>query len=111
MIVERVKKWILENPERHRQHAIAVKAKRRSAEGAFMADDIADKLIKQQGFCFYCGDPLDDTYEVDHYVPIARGGSHDPLNIVIACKPCNRKKSSKDPEKFIAALRKERAGE
>ena len=107
-IVQRAKEWIKANPARHRQHALAVKAKRRAAEGEFRADDIADKLINQNGFCYYCGDPLGDSYEIDHYIPISKGGSHYPSNIVLACKACNRRKAAKDPELFMATLRKER---
>ena len=103
--VERAKLWIKVNTECHRQHSLAVKARRRQAEGQFTADDIVEKLIRQDGSSFYCGCILENTYEIDHYIPLARGGTHHPTNIVIACKACNRQKAAKDPEKFIASLR------
>lgn len=34
-------------------------------------------------------------FEVDHDVPISKGGSDDMLNLVLICGPCNRTKSNK----------------
>lgn len=38
---------------------------------------------------------LADGMEYDHVHPLARGGSSDPENIVVACRPCNRSKGSR----------------
>jgi 5-methylcytosine-specific restriction endonuclease McrA len=40
--------------------------------------------------CAYCKQPCSPT--MDHVVPIARGGAHEPSNIVPACGPCNSSK-------------------
>lgn len=103
--VARVKAWIKQHRERHRQHALAVKARRRAAEGEFKADDIQRHFNKQKGKCYYCLVPLDQTYEVDHFVPLSKGGTHHPENIVLACKSCNRAKAAKDPFKFLEKMR------
>lgn len=34
-------------------------------------------------------------FEVDHDVPVSKGGSDDILNLVLICGPCNRTKSNK----------------
>ena len=34
-------------------------------------------------------------FEVDHDVPVSKGGSDDMLNLVLICGPCNRTKSNK----------------
>lgn len=40
--------------------------------------------------CFYCGLPAPlATLEVDHVVPVARGGADDEWNLVAACTDCN----------------------
>lgn len=39
--------------------------------------------------CHYCGFP---AIEVDHVVPVARGGGNDPENLVPACWECNSEK-------------------
>jgi 5-methylcytosine-specific restriction endonuclease McrA len=40
--------------------------------------------------CVYCGSA--DRLELDHVVPMSRGGTNRPENVVIACCPCNRRK-------------------
>lgn len=42
------------------------------------------------------------TATLDHVVPLARGGAHDPGNLVVACAPCNRLKSDLQPYEFFA---------
>jgi 5-methylcytosine-specific restriction endonuclease McrA len=44
--------------------------------------------------------PVGDTYHVDHVVPLVRGGSDDPSNLVIACVPCNLSKGDKLPHEW-----------
>ena len=48
--------------------------------------------------CVYCATRLDQhTATLDHVVPLARGGLHDPGNLVVACGPCNRLKGDRLP--------------
>lgn len=43
--------------------------------------------------CFYCASIL--NIEIDHIVPIAKGGRHSIGNLVPACRACNASKSDK----------------
>ena len=53
--------------------------------------------------CVYCAMHLDQrTATLDHVVPLARGGAHDPGNLVVACAPCNRLKGDLQPFEFFA---------
>lgn len=40
--------------------------------------------------CNYCGST--ENLEIDHIIPLSRGGTNDPDNLQILCKTCNRKK-------------------
>lgn len=97
--------WIKENPERARQlwsdwaknnpQKIKDKNSKRRARkrnsGVFLiTDKELDKLAK--GACFYCGR---EGGEIDHVVPLARGGRHSIGNLVSCCKRCNRSKGAK----------------
>ena len=42
--------------------------------------------------CAYCGSP---GGEVDHIIPLARGGDHTIGNLTSSCKRCNQSKGSK----------------
>jgi len=40
--------------------------------------------------CVYCGaTPQDDRLQIDHKVPVSKGGSDDMENLVTACRTCN----------------------
>jgi 5-methylcytosine-specific restriction endonuclease McrA len=58
-------------------------------------------LIERDGpACSYCGrTPV--NYEVDHFVPRAKGGKDRMDNLVLACAPCNRRKRDIMPEQFL----------
>ena len=54
---------------------------------------LRETILERDGFlCRYCGGPANT---VDHVVPVERGGSHDPLNLVAACSRCNESKGAK----------------
>jgi HNH endonuclease len=51
--------------------------------------------------CSYCGEtgtaeqgPDGHTWQFDHVIPRARGGTNDPQNIVKACRTCNIQKGA-----------------
>lgn len=60
-----------------------------------------EQLLRQEGCCFWCGEPLDGVAHRDHVDPLARGGPNDVCNLVMACPPCNLDKSASDPRKWI----------
>ena len=69
---------------------------RRKSKVRFSRQNI---YTRDKGRCGYCGIKLkrsEATY--DHVIPKSRGGKTNFLNILIACVPCNTKKSNKTPE-------------
>lgn len=63
-------------------------------------------LAKRDGTdCRLCGEPIDMALRmpdlmsasVDHVVPFARGGTHDPSNLQLAHNICNRRKGASAP--------------
>lgn len=44
--------------------------------------------------CRYCC-AQDEIMCADHVIPLSRGGSNDPENLVAACMPCNSSKADK----------------
>ena len=51
---------------------------------------------RQSGRCAYCNVKIPfKNGEIDHIVPLSRGGDDDCWNICFACVHCNRTKSSK----------------
>lgn len=50
--------------------------------------------------CTYCGNST-GPFEWDHIVPWSKGGRHDPHNLTIACRSCNRSKGAKTIEQWF----------
>jgi 5-methylcytosine-specific restriction endonuclease McrA len=92
---EYLRQWQLANREAKISQVRNYKARKRNASGVHTATDIQRLIRIQKGECYYCGCTVGDTYHVDHVVPLSRGGSNGPENLVIACKACNLSKGNK----------------
>ena len=52
--------------------------------------------------CYYCSKPLPyGPEQIDHYIPISKGGAHIPVNLRPSCACCNLRKSNKHPIDFM----------
>ncbi|MBL8780053.1 MAG: HNH endonuclease [Alphaproteobacteria bacterium] len=52
-------------------------------------------LLRDKFTCQYCGAKAPDVaLQIDHIVPVSRGGSRDMSNLRTACEPCNAGKSA-----------------
>lgn len=71
------------------------RARLRRAEGRHTHDDIRRLYQSQRAQCVLCDISLRQGYEVDHIVPVSRGGSNWPSNLQLLCRTCNRKKADK----------------
>ncbi len=76
------------------------KAKRLNVDGEHTAEDIHHIYEKQKGLCYYCKKHVWLDYHVDHVIPLSRGGSNGPENLVIACPECNMSKHNKLPHEW-----------
>ena len=55
------------------------------------------QVLVRDRTCRLCGAGRDEAVlEVDHIVPRSRGGSNDPDNLQVLCRPCNQGKSNSD---------------
>lgn len=87
----------------HPEVARASNRKRRAlkrASGSFTTKQIREQHKRQKGKCYYCHKKVGKTYHIEHVVPLARGGSNDVSNIVIACPTCNMRKQDKLPHEW-----------
>jgi 5-methylcytosine-specific restriction endonuclease McrA len=71
-------------------------------------ESIFDALSAFDKKCPYCGKDhyrvgIRDKIEIDHFLPISRGGQHVPWNLLPVCKECNRKKKDRLPVDFLPA--------
>lgn len=104
----------LRHYERHRRvrNAEAVraikksyKARRRQIErGGMSGPEMTAWQESQAKICHWCGSSCESDFHADHYVPLSKGGKHQPGNLVIACSACNLKKNAKHPAEFANSL-------
>ena len=47
----------------------------------------------QQWKCGSCKQTLDYTYEIDHHIPLFKGGSNELSNLIALCRNCHGKKT------------------
>lgn len=92
---KRNRDWRAVNPEASR----AVVARRRTRMAASMTSLDKRKSAEYRKVlssrpCFYCGQ-FAERMEVDHYLPVSRGGSDHWWNLVNSCRTCNLSKTNK----------------
>jgi len=60
-------------------------------------------ILSRDGLvCVYCTAPLsEDSFVLDHLVPVAKGGTNRRHNLVAACDVCNRRRGESDPVPFL----------
>lgn len=77
----------------------AMQARKRSlklgVKGFFTRRTIENLYVKQCGKCACCGVVLYGKFEVDHIIPLSKGGSNFPTNLQLLTIKCNRSKGAK----------------
>lgn len=69
--------------------------RRKDVEGWHTFADVELQYRSQKGKCWHCGKDLNYMYHVDHLIPIAKGGTNWPNNIVCSCAKCNFEKHAR----------------
>lgn len=100
-IIQNVKAWAARNPERRHAIANSYKHRRRAVEaGGMSGPELTAWVRKQKKICYWCSAACERDFQVDHYVPLSKGGAHLASNLVVACGDCNRRKNASDPYQF-----------
>ena len=87
-------RWARNNPEKIRASRVKSLHRRRALEKAFNYEVPVKAIRKMQNSaCSYCG--ASGKIEIDHVVPISKGGRNSEGNLVPACATCNKSKSDK----------------
>lgn len=102
---ERYRRQYAENPL-----PFIIRQKRRSERdkqvgGTFTDLDKCALFQIQRGLCAnpFCEGDLSVTgFHADHKTPVARGGSHDPVNRQLLCPTCNHRKGTMTNEEWLS---------
>jgi len=68
-------------------------------------------FLKRKGMCSTCTQKIDagKAWDIDHILPFALGGTNQPENLQILCKPCHKAKTTKTDIPRIAKTRRLKA--
>ncbi len=70
-------------------------------QGTLFGFELREYLLEKWHYsCAYC-DAKETKLEIEHVIPIKSGGSNRVSNLVMACRPCNKKKDNLPLEKFL----------
>ncbi len=71
-----------------------------------LGNSVRFEIFHRDGFaCQYCGrNPPSAILEIDHIMPVSKGGDDDPLNLITSCFECNRGKRTRDLKKVPEKL-------
>lgn len=111
-----VKKSMIKNMEKHKRKRkeylkteAGINTQRKAGQvtrckekGAYIEHiDPLSLYHEQNGVCYMCLEQFDfKDMEMDHLIPISRGGKHEASNVKMCCKKCNLKKGVKLPEEL-----------
>lgn len=68
------------------------------AKSTITNEELVEWILKESpAGCVYCGKKVK---EIDHKVPLSKGGEHSFTNLQMLCEPCNRSKRDMSDEEF-----------
>src|ERR1035437_2790500 len=80
-----------------RRHPDRIRANNARQRASRKGAPLSDPALAQEYIAILDGDPCaycgsHDEIQIDHVIPIVRGGSHDWDNLTAACRSCNQSK-------------------
>ena len=68
-------------------------------------------FLKRKGTCTSCYQKIDagKAWDIDHIIPLGLGGTNEPNNLQILCKPCHQSKTSQSDIPRIAKTKRLKA--
>lgn len=85
------REWAIKNPEK--QRALYSERSSRKRASAIYKVQSAELIALRTMPCIYCGSRRE--IQIEHIIPLARGGEHKIGNLAPACRACNMSKKDK----------------
>lgn len=88
-----------QNRARARRNNSKRKARKKQAFTIYIEQSVFDaKLVFFENKCAYCSNELISGVNLswDHVIPLAKGGTHTPNNLIPCCQKCNSSKCDSD---------------
>jgi 5-methylcytosine-specific restriction endonuclease McrA len=94
-VLSSIKTWGIKNRKRlNLLYAKKNAARRSKVSGGAVTPGEWDSILKfYNGLCAYCS--KHEWEHLEHVIPLSKGGTHSPDNVVPSCASCNLSKGSK----------------
>jgi len=92
--------WRRRNPAGYRLQKYRRRMLETTASGEFTEADLTNLIERQKALCTGCGRDISAKFTIDHKTPLSRGGTNDPENLQLLCRPCNSSKGTKTDEEW-----------
>lgn len=105
-------RWRASDPMRQVAETAQMRGNRVDARGSHTKEELASLLLFQKGKCAnpYCRADLHTVKrDLDHKMPLSRGGSNGIENLQFLCSSCNAKKWTYSNEEWLERLSKRQA--
>lgn len=97
--IRKASEWVVKNNERARSNYCAASRMRRARQAGAAIVERVDRAIvyeRDGGICNICGEAVRwEEYDMDHVVPLSRGGDHSYANVAVSHASCNRRKHAR----------------
>lgn len=111
---EKLNRWRRNNPIKDKEHLAKYRRtlkyrvskrindlKRRKRElPILVTKEELKELVERSKECYYCKMKIIKTFDIDHKIPLCRGGENKIENLVISCPTCNRRKGKMTADEF-----------
>lgn len=98
---QKQREYVAENPDVIRRCSFKASHKRRSIAKKVFVEHVDPHVVfdRDAGQCGICKKPVqrDSPWEIDHVIPISKGGAHAYANVQLAHQSCNRAKRDRVP--------------
>lgn len=93
-----------QNKDRWKHYTAKYQARKVHNGGSYTHDELDTLYKSQKGLCWWCGEFVGLTFDIDHRVPVSKGGTSDISNLVISCRRCNHSKRDHMPHEWNGRL-------
>ena len=97
---DQLRRYKAKYPERRKADKQLRRKRSRLASGAFTGEDWLARLSYHENRCYYCG--CGGPMTIEHRIPLSRGGTNWPSNLVPACADCNNSKGTLTEKEYKA---------
>ena len=89
------------NRERYRDNSRRYRIRKYQLGGKFTHKQLDELYKSQKGLCKYCGVFVGLAFDLDHIVPLSKGGTSAIENMAITCGKCNRSKRNNTSARMV----------